>query len=26
MREDSSTTSTYNLPAEVEFCKRSIEL
>ncbi|MCC8398984.1 MAG: palindromic element RPE1 domain-containing protein [Rickettsia endosymbiont of Culicoides impunctatus] len=26
MREDSSTTSTYKLPAEVEFCKRSIEL
>ncbi|MCC8483813.1 MAG: palindromic element RPE1 domain-containing protein, partial [Rickettsia endosymbiont of Labidopullus appendiculatus] len=24
VREDSSTASTYKLPAEVEFCKRSI--
>ncbi|MCC8483902.1 MAG: palindromic element RPE1 domain-containing protein [Rickettsia endosymbiont of Labidopullus appendiculatus] len=24
VREDSSTESTYKLPAEVEFCKRSI--
>ncbi|MCC8397765.1 MAG: palindromic element RPE1 domain-containing protein [Rickettsia endosymbiont of Labidopullus appendiculatus] len=24
VREDSSTVSTYKLPAEVEFCKRSI--